>query len=120
MNKEITFEVPIYLDTLKLLLSDKTDILEEVKYQIAQGDPALENIREELNDLVVETQGADRIMNAFDDDSLETLMCYISYDEDKIKYNYDEASEVSDRRLAVFSVPCKFNAEGYIKNHKAM
>ena len=113
----LSFECPIYLDTLSLLLSDKTDILSEVKGQIMQGDPCMDYIKDDLLEKTEEDDKIDvnNLETIYDDDDINTLMKYITYDENGIEFDYGEAYACDDRRLGVYKIPCFFNATKYIQ-----
>ena len=111
------FEVPIYLDALGIL-NQKVDIRAEVEEQLRQGDPALENIIEEIMDEACE-DGLEPI-EGIDPDSIpiDMLMAYVlPIDENKIEFDYSETYEANDRRLVVFRIPCEFDDDRFIHDN---
>lgn len=112
----LSFDVTIYQDALALLLGEKTDVRAEIMSQLQQGDPALEDIADDLYNLC-EDKGldADRLTEHFNEEPLEKLMGYISFSEEEIEFDYGESEACGDRRCVAFRVKCVFDAGKYIK-----
>jgi hypothetical protein len=104
------FDIPIYADALSLLLKDdRYDISEAIKYQLAQGDPALEDVGTYLpTDTLVE------VFNALD---LDELMQYISFNQNAIAVDYDETYAVGDPGVVAFNVPCTLDLDKFISDY---
>ena len=90
----IKADVIIYIDALELWLSDKTNIKDEIYNQITKGDDYfLNQIREGLRDEAKESgmsiSQIDQLIDKFAKDNASTLMKYITFDKDKITFNYD-------------------------------
>lgn len=114
----INADVNIYMDALGLLLSDKTDIREEIKSQLQQGDEMFfDSIRDGLQD-EAEDKGidADKITDAFIEDSVDELMKYISFNEENITFDYPESEACGDLKVVAFRIPCDFDSDRYIKD----
>ena len=120
MEDTINFEITIYQDALALLLGGKADVRAEIMDQLQQGDPALEDIADDLYDLC-EDKGldADRLTEQFNEESLEKLMGYISFSEEEIEFDYGESEAYGDRRCVAFRIECVFDAGKYIKEADA-
>ena len=113
----ISFEVPIYLDALSIL-NKKVDIRAEVENQLNQGDPALENILEELAENAAE-DGLEPLEGTDPESvSVDELMAYVlPIDESKIEFDYGEAYASDNRRLAVFRIPCEFDDKRFLQDY---
>lgn len=112
-------DITIFMDALGLLLSDKTNVKDEVRGQLQQGDDWFfdqisENIQEEaeiagFNDINVE-----KLLDKFTNDEVDNLMNYISIDENSITFDYGESAACDDLKCVAFCVPCKFDTHRYI------
>ena len=115
-----TTEIPIYVDSLYMLLHGKVNIMAEIENQIEQGDPCLDDFRDDILS-EAENRGLDinKVEEYYDSDDVSTLMGYISYEESQIEFDYSEASAADDRRLSVFRIPITFDVNRYV-NDKEM
>lgn len=119
MNKTASFDIPIHMDALSLLLGGKTDIRAEIIGQMRQGDACLDEIKDELYDAAVEKElDGDAAMEAFEEESCEAIMQYISFSEENIKFDYEESENCDDRSCVVFRIPCEFNLGKYLEDNK--
>lgn len=112
-------DITIFMDALRLLLSDKTDIKAEVRGQLEQGDDWFfdqisGNIEEEAEKAGLNEANTQKLLDKFTEDAVESLMNYISIDEEKITFDYGEAAACEDLKCVAFCVPCKFDTHRYI------
>ena len=114
----INTETVIYMDTLGLLMSEKTDIRAEVYNNFCQGDDyVFDKIKDEIMALADEKgDDVDAAMRAFEDADIKTIMNYISVDEEGIAFDYDESVNCGNRRTAAFAIPIKFDEEKFYKS----
>ncbi len=113
---KIIVESTIYLDTLSLLLSEKTDIRAEVENQLNQSDYETEQLLDGIiNELDADESVTEEVEEAFSPLSSEELMKFIKIDESKIEFDYEESMNSRDRRIAAFRVPLEFDTERFWK-----
>ena len=112
----ISFDAYIYLDVYYMLW-EKTNIREQVKSRVEQGDAFLEEISERLYDMCEEKDlDPEDVVERFEDETAEKLMEYISFKEEDVSFDYDESGECCNLRTVAFLIPCEFDAERYLKN----
>ena len=117
----IKADVIIYIDALELWLSDKTNIKDEIYNQITKGDDYfLNQIREGLRDEAKESgmsiSQIDQLIDKFAKDNTSTLMKYITFDKDKITFDYDKYADHNNLKIVTFRIPCTFDSSRYM-NH---
>ena len=117
----IKADVIIYIDALELWLSDKTNIKDEIYNQIAKDDDHfLNQIREGLRDEAKESgmsvSQIDQLIDKFAKDNASTLMKYITFDKDKITFDYDKSADHNNLKIVTFRIPCTFDSGRYM-NH---
>lgn len=119
MNKTTDFNIPIYMDARSLLLEDKADIRAEIIEQMRQGDACLDEIKNNLYNAAVERElDGDVVMEAFEEESCETIMQYASFSEENICFDYEESENCDDRSCVVFRIPCEFHIGKYLEDNK--
>ena len=104
------FDIPIYVDAVSLLLNtDRYDISEAIKIQLAQGDPALDDVETSLP--------TDALVEVFNSLDLDTLMQYISFNQNAIDIDYDEVYALGDPRVIAFNIPCTLDLDRFISDY---
>ena len=115
----VPFDCVIYCDTLSLLNSGKADILGMVSEQLIQGDPCLDDIKDNLLGLAEERGVSESATETlFVDAPTEDLMLYVSYDKERIEFDYSESESLNDRRMAAFRIPCQFDAGRFLYDNR--
>ena len=107
----INFDSTIYCDALTLLFADKADkdiIKEMVKEQMMQSDYETDQIRSDAD------MGVD-LLDTFSESSIDSIMKYISVDEDRVTFDYGESQSCGDLRCVAFNVPCSFDYDNWKK-----
>lgn len=112
-------DITIFMDALGLLLSEKTNVKDEVRGQLQQGDDWFfdqisENIQEEAEKAGFNEANVEKLLDKFTNDEIETIMNYISIDENSITFDYGESAACDDLKCVAFCVPCKFDTHRYI------
>ena len=116
MNNMIDFDITIYKDSLSLLLSDKTNVKDEILSQLQQGDPCLEEVGDRLLELCDElVLDGEKVLEVFEESDCEKLMEYIGFNESGITFDYEESVACGDRRICAFRVACTFDTDRYLK-----
>ncbi len=104
----IGFDSTIYCDALTLLFSDKADIKEMVREQMQQSDFETDQIRSDT-DMPVD------LLDVFSEASIDSLMEYISVDEERVTFDYSESQTCGDLKCVAFNVPCGFDIDSWSK-----
>ena len=115
----INTETIIYMDTLSLLLSDKTNIRGEIYNNLLQGDDyVFDNIIRDLEDYAEELGlDPDITRDVFDNLDVEVLMNFITHDENKITFDYDESINCGDHRCVAFDIPITFDEKKFFESN---
>lgn len=117
----IKADIVIYINALELWLSDKTNIKDEIYNQIAKGDDYFLNqirkgLRDEAKESGMSVSQIDQLIDKFAKDNTSTLMKYITFDKDKITFDYDKSADHSNLKIVTFRIPCTFDSSRYM-NH---
>ena len=98
----IRFHSLIYCDALDLLFSDKADIKNLVKEEMCMSDLEIEQI-------LYASEMEENMTEKFQNCPINTIMCYVTPDENNVTFSYAESEECHDLRCVAFNVPCDFN-----------
>ena len=117
----IKADIVIYIDALELWLSDKTNIKDEIYNQIAKGDDYFLNqirkgLRDEAKESGMSVSQIDQLIDKFTKDNTSTLMKYITFDKDKITFDYDKSADHSNLKIVTFRIPCTFDSHRYMND----
>ena len=117
----IKADIVIYIDALELWLSDKTNIKDEIYNQIAKGDDyflnqIIKGLRDEAKESGMSVSQIDQLIDKFAKDDADTLMKYITFDKDKITFNYNKSVDHNNLKIVTFRIPCTFDSHRYMND----
>lgn len=105
----IPIDITIHYDALTLLISDKSNLLEEAKNTFYQTDYYDEILIEEMNHMYED------FIELYDEHIDEiSFVDYIQLSSQNPCYNYSETRECSLGTIA-FDIPCEFDDEAFTK-----
>lgn len=109
----INCDINIYMDALGLLNSDKTDVKAEILNQMAQGDPCIDRIGEDLHELAEELFYDPKAVDTkFGDMDCNKILSYMSINN--VSFDYGESVASDDRRVCAFLVECDFDGDRWL------
>ena len=110
----MTCNINIYMDALTLLLS-KTDIKEAIKDQLNQGD---DYFFDQIRNGLEKENATEKVLDAFDEADTDNLLNYITFDENKITFDYAESEACCDLKVVAFDIPCEFDCKKFIEDNQ--
>ena len=104
------YTIPIYADVIDLAMNG-LDTKNAILYQLAQGDPALEEIAEEIRE-----ECGEEAADTFESSSLKE---YITENMDSLSINEDETYELNDPQCVAFYISFSFDLDRFAKDYDA-